>query len=210
MQLIFVRHAQPVRAHNPDGPADPHLSDFGVWQAARLAEWLAHEPIDYVVTSPKRRAIDTVADLLDGRPHEIHDDFDELDRRANWYYPTEELATAGGEYWEAIKRQEWEAIGWDPPEVFNARVKSALDDLVANRRGDHVLVACHGGVVRRVVSEVFGQDGMRLPINISYASITRIEVSPKGLLTMLSMNEAGHFGAERHSVVEPLGSRPRE
>ena len=208
MQLILVRHAQPNREHNPDGPADPGLSELGLWQAACLAQWLAHEPIDYVVTSPKRRAIETVAALIGDRPHEIVEALNELDSRAQWYYPTEELHLAG-EYWDAIQRQDWESIGWDAPDVFNARVSEAFAELAANHRGQHVLVAAHGGVVRRIVADVLGHEHMRLPITIAYASITRIEVEPDGKRTLLSLNEHGHFGADRHTVVQPMGSRPR-
>jgi 2,3-bisphosphoglycerate-dependent phosphoglycerate mutase len=209
VQLILVRHAQPNREHNPDGPADPGLSDLGQWQAARLGEWLKHEPIDYIVTSPKRRAIETVGALIDdGHPHEIIDALNELDSRAQWYYPTEELHLAG-EYWDAIQRQDWDSIGWDSPDVFNARVTEAFADLVANHRGQHVLVSSHGGVVRRIVADVLGHDHMRLPITISYASITRVDVEPDGKRTLVSLNEHGHFGADRTSVVQPMGSRPR-
>jgi hypothetical protein len=50
---------------------------------------------------------------------------------------------------------------------------------------------------------------MRLPITIGYASITRVDVEPDGRRTLVSLNEHGHFGALRHSVVQPMGSRPR-
>src|SRR5262249_19167668 len=140
VQLILVRHAQPNREHNPEGPANPGLSELGRWQAERLTAWLAHEPVDYVVTSPKRRAIETVGALIDGtRPHEVIDDLDELDRGATTYFPTEELHLSGA-YWEAIQRQEWESIGWDEPEVFHRRVSDAFADLAANHRGQHVVV----------------------------------------------------------------------
>jgi hypothetical protein len=56
---------------------------------------------------------------------------------------------------------------------------------------------------------VLGHDHMRLPITVSYASITRIDVEPNGRRTLVSLNEHGHFGADRHSVVEPMGSRSR-
>jgi probable phosphoglycerate mutase len=208
VQLIFVRHAQPNREHNPHGPANPGLSDLGAWQAGKLAEWLAHEPIDYVVTSPKRRAIETVARFIDGaRPHEVVDDLDELDRRAHWYYPTEELHLAG-EYWTAIQNREYDSIGWDRPEVFDARVSQAFAELAANHRGERVLVACHGGVIRRVVADVLGHEGMRLAITVSYASITRVDVDAKGHRTLISLNEHGHFAADRTGVIDPLGSRP--
>src|SRR5207237_10051682 len=61
MELVLVRHAEPVRVEGGDVPADPHLTPRGREQAARLAAWLAHEPIDHLVTSPLVRARETVA-----------------------------------------------------------------------------------------------------------------------------------------------------
>jgi probable phosphoglycerate mutase len=215
VQFILVRHAQPVRLFNPDGPADPGLSDLGRWQAERLVSWLAHEPVDHIVTSPKRRAIETVGGLLDGtahpeqrvHPHLIVDDFDEIDRRANHYLPTELLSTEGGEYWERIMRQEWDAIGWDPPEVFNARVDAAWVELCANPPGEHVVLACHGGVIRRIAAHVLGTGGMGR-FDISYASITRVEVDDKGKAGIVTLNEMAHFDARREQVTERIKGRP--
>ncbi len=48
MELIFVRHALPVREVREDGPADPGLGPVGVQQATAVAGWLAHETIDAI------------------------------------------------------------------------------------------------------------------------------------------------------------------
>lgn len=210
VQFILVRHAQPTRTYNPDGPADPGLSELGAWQAERLVSWLVHEPVDHVVTSPKRRAIETVGGLLDGtahpeqriHPHVVVSDLDEIDRLSQEYFPTELLSTEGGEYWERILRQEWEAIGWDPPEVFGARVDAAWEQLTLNPPGDHVVVACHGGVIRRIAAHVLGANMGRF--DISYASITRIEVDAKGKAGIVSLNETAHFDARRDSLTERI------
>lgn len=212
MQFILVRHAQPVRTHNPDGPADPGLSELGVWQAQRLSAWLAHEPVDHVVTSPKRRAVETVGALLDGsapppRPHLIVPDLDEIDRRANVYVPTELLSTEGGEYWDAIVRQEWDAIGWDSPAAFAARVEAAWTELRSNPPGEHVVVACHGGVIRRIAASVLGVEGLGR-FDIAYASLTRVEVDARGNASIVTMNETAHFDARREAVTERILGRP--
>ncbi|MSY71202.1 MAG: hypothetical protein F2692_04310, partial [Actinobacteria bacterium] len=180
VQILLVRHAQPVIEHNPDGPADPGLSNLGLRQASRLNAWLAHEPIDLVVTSPKRRAIETVSGVI-ALPvtHQVHDAFDEVDRLSNWYYPTEILASDGGEYWEGILRRDWDAIGWDSPEAFRQRVIDGWQALVAARPAERVVLGCHGGVVRQIVSHVLGLEGYPR-LDISYASITRVEVDAKG------------------------------
>jgi broad specificity phosphatase PhoE len=208
MQLILVRHAQPNREHNPEGPADPGLSELGKWQAERLCQWLAVEPIDHIVTSPKRRAIETVRSVIDatGGEHVVVDDLDEIDRLSNTYFPTELLPTEGGEYWDAILRRDWEAIGWDPPEVFHGRVVEAWKSIIDQRAGERVLVACHGGVVRRIVSHLMNvTDYVR--VEVDYASITRVKIDDKGLATLVSLNETGHFDATRTDIAEHASGR---
>ena len=51
MELLLVRHAEPVRIGpgEGDGPADPELTERGREQAERLAAWLEPEAIDLVV-----------------------------------------------------------------------------------------------------------------------------------------------------------------
>ena len=65
MELVLVRHAQPVRVEegSVDGAADPGLSAAGHAQADRLAAWLAVESPDALLTSPLRRATETAAPL---------------------------------------------------------------------------------------------------------------------------------------------------
>jgi probable phosphoglycerate mutase len=208
MQLILVRHAQPNREHNPDGPADPGLSELGHHQARRLCDWLAVEPIDHIVTSPKRRAIETVQAVIDatGAEHVVVDGLDEIDRFSNTYFPTELLATEGGEYWDAILRRDWEAIGWDPPDVFHGRVVDAWQQIIEQRGGERVLVACHGGVVRRIVSHLLGvADYAR--VEVDYASITRVKIDDKGVATLVSLNETGHFDATRTEMSSAASGR---
>lgn len=208
MQIILVRHAQPNIEHNPDGPADPSLSELGRAQAASLNAWLAHEPIDLVVTSPKRRAIETVGGLIDMPvPHQVQEAFDEIDRRSHSYFPTEILATHGGEYWEKIRRQAWDEIGWDPPEVFRDRVLDGWHSLVATRPAERVVLGCHGGVVRQIVSHVLGIEGYPR-IHISYTSITRVEIDASGVAHLLSMNETAHIDGSRERATGALGHRP--
>ncbi|MDH3707552.1 MAG: histidine phosphatase family protein [Acidimicrobiia bacterium] len=200
MHVILVRHAQPVVEINDDRIADPGLSELGRWQTSRLAAWLAHEPVDAVVTSPKRRAIDTVQPLIDsGLPHHVVDDFNEIDRGAFIYMPTERLPTEGGDYWQAVMQQRWDDIGWDSPEAFRARVGDAWDELVADPPGERVLVGCHGGTIRFILGRVLGVEG-HYSITADYAGISRVMVDlESGRASVHSVNETGHFDADRHA-----------
>lgn len=205
MQLLFVRHGRPEHAHNLDGSiADPGLCPIGTWQAERLTAWLRHEPIDAIVVSPKRRAQHTVTALAAelGLPLTVVDDLDEVDRLSSIYMPTELLPTEGGEYWEAVLRQEWDAIGWDSPEVFSARVAAAVAGIVADPPGEHVVVACHGGVIQYGLASLLGASGVRFQTD--YASISRVGIGQGSKSALISLNETGHFDAVRDSITGTL------
>ena len=93
MELLLIRHALPLRVELSAGRADPPLSDDGVAQAARLADYLAAEQIDAVYASPLRRARQTAEPLSrrKGLPIVIEDGVAEYDRDSNEYVPMEEL-----------------------------------------------------------------------------------------------------------------------
>ena len=48
MELLLIRHGEPVRMVRADGPVDPPLSDRGTEQARRLAAYLGVEAISGV------------------------------------------------------------------------------------------------------------------------------------------------------------------
>jgi len=60
MELILVRHAEPIEETRNDGsPADPPLSDRGRAQARAVADWLSLRGVDRVLSSPALRARQT-------------------------------------------------------------------------------------------------------------------------------------------------------
>jgi probable phosphoglycerate mutase len=207
VHVLLVRHAHPlIERDAPSGVADPGLSELGEWQAERLSAWLAHEPIDHVITSAKARAIATARALIDqlGVTHQAIADLDEVDRNSATYLPTEVLLSEGGAYLDAIRAGRFAEIGWDDPETFRARVVAAWESIVLTRPGKRVLVVCHGGVMNRIFSHVLSVEG-RQSYNVPYASISRLEVGGDGRVRILSMNETGHFDARRERRRGPMG-----
>ncbi len=198
MEIGLVRHGSPLIHRGTTGIANPSLDDYGRWQAERVSAWLAHEPIDAVITSPKARAMETIEPLVErlGIEPEIIADLDEMDRRSATYIPTDLLPTEGGELWEKLVAGKFEEVGYDPPDVFNARVKVAFEDLIENPRGEHVLVACHAGVIRAIMAAVVGEGASRFHISAEFASISRVTHGERGT-RILSINETGHFDADR-------------
>jgi probable phosphoglycerate mutase len=208
MELIFVRHGEPVSIASSDGsPADPHLSPRGEWQAARVCDWLACEPIDAVITSNKLRAQQTVADLatkLGIEPTVLHD-LDEIDRNCPVYAPFQMLPEKFPETWEKVLAQEWDEIGWDTPEVFLQRVVGAFEHIVATRPGERVVVGCHGGVIGAILAHILGASSPFTFANVPFASISRLRIHADGRGQLASLCEVGHFDAARARVVGPDG-----
>src|SRR5690349_1272414 len=134
MELLLIRHAQPVRIDVAgDGPADPELTERGRDQAARLGRWLAPEAIDAVWSSTQRRALETAEPIAAGRGLEVHQDHElcEYDRDTSTYVPLEELKAERDPRWFALAEGRWQEVFGTDPESFRARIVVAIDQIVA-------------------------------------------------------------------------------
>jgi probable phosphoglycerate mutase len=191
MELIFVRHALPLRTENVEGPADPPLAPRGWEQAARLAEHLRHEELDGIVTGPSRRTRETAVPLAEalGLAPVVDDDLAEFDRDATSYVPFEELRELRDERWEALSRGEYHT-GIDPV-AFRERIVGGVEAIVAAHPGQRIVVSTNAGIINAYVGEVLGQ-ARSLWFNPGYASITRVAASRDGKRGVLSLNETGH------------------
>jgi broad specificity phosphatase PhoE len=201
VELLFIRHAEPERIAGGSGrPADPALTVRGHDQAQRLAKWLASESIDAVLASPLRRAVETAEPLasLLGRTVEIDDDLAEYDRGADHYIPTEELARTNDPRFQMMIEGRWEEFGGDDPIAFGARVRGAIDRIVASHAGRTVAAVCHGGVINRALADVVGID-RHLWFEPAYTSISRVRASRRGPRTVVTINEHAHLFAVREA-----------
>lgn len=201
MELILVRHAEPVRV-SPEqtggAPADPELTAAGHDQAQRCADWLRHEAIDAVLTSPKLRAVQTAAPLAQhlGLDPIVLPDLTEYDADADHYIPMEELRASGDERFTAMITGDWERFGGQSVGEFRARISDVLDTIVANHAGQRVVAFCHGGVVNMALAVVLGLD-RHLWFDPVYTSISRLQASRFGARSVSSVNESAHLIAVR-------------
>jgi broad specificity phosphatase PhoE len=191
MQLLLVRHALPLRSKHGEG-SDPDLSEEGLAQVARLPQALARFPISRVVSSPQRRAIQTAEPVAAARelPVEIDDRFAEYDRDLQLYIPVEQIRQENPEEWARM------AQGHLPSAVdegaFRARVRAAVDDVVANAGPEDTVVSfSHGGVINVVLCEILGTARL-LSFPIDYASVTRLLFSRTGQATVATVNSTEH------------------
>jgi probable phosphoglycerate mutase len=134
MELIFVRHALPLRREGSEGPADPPLAPEGWNQARKLAEWLRGEHIHGVIVSPSRRAYETAVPLAEMRGLEpvVDDALAEFDHGAASYVPFEELRKLGDARWEALSRGEFINTSVDPVE-FRRRIVNRIEEIIARQ-----------------------------------------------------------------------------
>jgi len=200
MELVLVRHAEPVRtpAGSVTGPADPGLTPLGLEQAERLAAWLASEPIDVVLSSPMRRARETAEPIAAalGIDVEIVDGLIEYDSTSADYIPTEELQATNDPRWLAMVEGRWEELGADPAHVFKARVAQCVDEIVDRFPGRRVVAVCHGGVVNCALASILEIDRY-LWFEPYYTSISRVIASRSGVRIVVSLNERAHLEATR-------------
>lgn len=200
MELVLVRHAQPVRVEQGTvaGPADPRLSEAGHRQADRLADWLAAEPIDAVLTSPLRRARETAAPVAAalGVTADIVAGVAEYDASAGEYIPIEELRAAKDERWFATIEGRWADVGGVDPHEFQRLVVPAVEELVERFRGQRVVVVTHGGVLNVYLAHVVGTEQL-LWFHPEYTSISRVVAARTGQRSLATLNETAHLTAHR-------------
>lgn len=191
MQVLLVRHALPLRSEHGQG-SDPDLSEEGVAQIARLPQALARFPIARVVSSPQRRAIQTAEPVAAARglSVEVDDRWAEYDRDLPVYIPVEQIRQENPKEWERMAQGQLpSAVDED---AFRARIRAAIDDLVASADPeDTVAVFSHGGVINLLLHEILGTARL-LSFPVDYASVTRLLYSRTGQATVAGVNGVEH------------------
>lgn len=193
MDLLLIRHAEPVRIAESEGPADPPLSPRGVMQADRLAVWLADEQLDAMWSSPMRRAQETAAPVA--RHHGLDvvsdDELAEFDREATSYIPYEELRATNDPRYQAMVTNKLHEMEVDGP-AFQQGVVAAFERVIAANPSRTVAVTCHGGVVNAYLAHILGINRL-LWFAPDYTSISRVTANRSGMRTVVSVNETAHL-----------------
>jgi 2,3-bisphosphoglycerate-dependent phosphoglycerate mutase len=191
LQLLLVRHAEPVRIEDASAAADPPLHERGRQQAERLAAYLATEPLNAVWTSPLRRAQETAAPVAGAHGVDLvlDDELAEFDRESTSYIPIEELKATNDERWLAmVEGRHLDLAEGIDPVAFRDGVIAAMERVVAANPGGTVAVVCHGGVINTYIGHVLGIE-RALWFEPRYASIHRIAASRTGIRTVVTLNE---------------------
>ncbi len=193
MELILIRHAEPIKLIEVDGPADPPLSDRGQRQAELLAGFVTAQKIDAIFSSPQLRARQTAAAVADavGLPVVVDDSLAEFDRTSPTYIPIEEMRATKDAKFMAMLDDDFGLYGIDMNE-FKRQVVTGVEAIIEAHPSKRVLAFCHGGVINAYIGHILG-----VPRNMffspDYTSVNRVGASRSGTRSVLRLNEVTHL-----------------
>lgn len=143
--VYFVRHAQPDYGNHDD--ASRELSPKGLADRALVADCLRDKGVDAVLSSPYRRAVDTVSPLAEelGLDIETVEDFRERKVDSVWI-----------EDFHAFSQRQWADFGYklsDGESLGEAQARNlrALDMVLERFEGRTVVVGSHGTALSTII-----------------------------------------------------------
>ena len=153
--VYFVRHAEP-NYNNHDDPLR-ELSAKGLQDRKLVTDFLADKGIDAVLSSPYKRAIDTIRDFTDsfGLQIEIIDDFRERKADSEWI---EDFVSFSQRQWKdfSYKLSDGECL----QEVQDRNV-AALRAVLRKYPGKNIIIGSHGTALSTIIhyfDNTFGYD----------------------------------------------------
>jgi len=180
-RITLVRHAEVEADYQGvfGGRIDMNLSPRGHEQAAALARYLSRQAFAAVYSSPMRRVQQTLAPF--GWASQTMPDLREVDfgdwTGLKWAQVQERFGVSAFDWLVQLERAAIPNAESDA--TFRARVGPCIDAILARNRGKHVLVFCHGGVIRMILSIL-----LRMPLpmtgslEVEYASVSRVALLP--------------------------------
>lgn len=152
-RVIAVRHGQTAwnAALRIQGHTDIALDERGRWQAARLAQALAHETVHAVYSSDLQRARDTARAYAAGAGLAVRDEPGLRERRFGHFegLSFDDIERQWPEDARRWRRREPDFAPGDGESLrdFHHRCVGACAALAARHRGQTILVVAHGGVL---------------------------------------------------------------
>lgn len=145
-KVYFVRHAQPNYDNHDDSLRE--LSAKGLEDRKLVTAFLRDKNIDIALSSPYKRAIDTIKDFTDaaGLEIEIIDGFRERKIDSGWI---EDFDAFSAHQWEdfTYKLSDGECLH----EVQQRNIK-ALDMVLEKYEGKNIIVGGHGTAISTVIN----------------------------------------------------------
>lgn len=186
--IDILRHGQTQADEILRGRIDVPLSSIGYQQMQlRLAPFISSSttnpvvPWQQIISSPLQRCAQFSHDLarqyssaIDIDPGFLEMDFGDWDGR-----PLEELKNEDPDLFQRVWSQPHK---YNPPngesfQQFSQRIHTAWGSLLSQYSGKHILLVCHGGVIRALLAHVMQTPLTALSrIEVPYACLSRVKV----------------------------------
>jgi len=198
-RIIAIRHGE--TAWNVDtrlqGHLDIALNDVGLWQAARVAQALADEPIDAIYASDLLRAWQTAQAIADIAacplsPHQglRERGFGEFEGKT--YAEIETTWPEMSLLWRK-REPDWAPPGGESLATLRQRVFTTASALAAQHIGGQIVLVAHGGVMDMLYRLATGQS-LQAPRawQLGNAAINRLLWTPDGF-TLVGWADTSHL-----------------
>jgi probable phosphoglycerate mutase len=184
-ELFLVRHgeSEPSVLGQPfpvvDGHGDPALAPEGAEQAERVGERLAAEGVDAIYVTTLRRTHQTAAPLARriGVEPVVEPDLREV-FLGDWENTFRHHVADGHPIAARMYAEErWDVIpNAEPAADFSARIRGAVERIVARHPDGRVVVVTHGGVIGDLVRQAVQSPRGFAFVGADNASITHLVV----------------------------------
>jgi broad specificity phosphatase PhoE len=200
-RLYLIRHgATQLSAEDRfSGGTDVDLSDEGRWQAAQLADRLAHDKICAIYCSQMRRTIET-AEIV-GHPHKIipiqRDGLREI-HHGRW----ETMRRSEVEEQFPEEYAEWQMDpftfapeGGESGLMVMARALPVIREIVVAHNGETIAVVSHKATIRLILSSMLGFDarGYRDRLEQSPACLNILDFKDPVRARLMLFNDVSHY-----------------
>jgi probable phosphoglycerate mutase len=186
MLITLVRHGRTVANAGGllQGRIDNPLDDVGHRQARAAAAMIG--PVDAVITSPLTRAVETAAAFTSAAVAVTDERWLELDY-GDW--DGRPVADVPADTWSRWRKDlSFRPPGGESLDELGARIRTALDDLVAAPPGEHVVVVTHVSPIKAAVAWALGVgDEVGWRTFLDTGSITRLRVDGRRALTAFNV-----------------------
>jgi len=189
MKLYIVRHGQ--TQDNIDqvfnGQGEEGLTPLGIEQARKVGKRLKEVALDVIIVSDLKRTIQTAQEIIRHHPN-ARVLYEPRIREQN-------LGVLQGKpydaYKEAVEKNGGDSFSFKPEhgesrqEVLD-RVQSFMKELLAEHFGKHVVLVTHGGVIRRIFSEILKHDIPLTPTHNTGVYTVDFDVDDKHEVTLFN------------------------
>jgi probable phosphoglycerate mutase len=196
MKLFCIRHGETVYnlAGRIQGQADSHLSPLGFKQCEAMADVLAGEPIELIVSSPLARAIESSRCLAEKLKLDVATDPRLMEINAGifqehtWPEINEKYPDMAAKW--RTSDPDFRIPGGESRRDVMTRAGAAFD---AIHKGGHktVVVMAHGGSLSAGLKYLLGIPAERNPFSFSNGSISTLTWDSE--IKLHTLNDVGHL-----------------